>query len=126
MFDDIGFELINGVDEKKVQELADDMLTNGWQGAPILYHNSIGLITGSHRMAALNKIEEMYDNDELTDEQIEMAELIDSEQEYALDVTEIVDDWMEENPEYGFEFDRIGMIFEGTEVEEWKEEIAEW
>lgn len=126
MFDEIGFELINDVDENKVQDLVENMLNEGWKGAPILYHSSIGLITGSHRMAALNKIEEMYDNDELTEKQTEMAEMIDSEQDYALDVTEIVDDWMEENPEEGFEFDSIGMIFEGTEVEEWKDEIAEW
>lgn len=126
MFDELGFAGINDVDNKKVQSLVNSMLTEGWKGAPILYHNSIGLITGSHRMAALDKIEEMYDNDELTDEQIEMVERIDNEQEYALDVTEIVDDWMEENPEQGFEFDDIGMIFEGTEVEKWKDEIEEW
>lgn len=126
MFDELGFEGINDVDEKKVQALVENMLNYGWQGAPILYHSSIGLITGSHRMAALDKIEEMYDNDELTEEQSRMAEKIDNEQDYALDVTEIVDEWMEENPEQGFEFDSIGMIFEGTEVEEWKNEIAEW
>lgn len=126
MFDEIGFEGINEVDDKKVKSLVDNILTEGWKGAPILYHNSIGLITGSHRMAALDTIEEMYYNDELTEEQMEMAEKIDNEQEYALDVTEIVDEWLEDNPEEGFEFDHIGMIFEGTEVEQWKDEIEEW
>lgn len=126
MFEELGYPGINEVDEIKVQELIESMLTEGWRGAPILYHDSIGLITGSHRMEALNRIEEMYDEDELTDEQCEMAETIDSEQEYALDVTDIVDDWMENNPDESFEFDMIGMIFEGTEVEQWKDEIEEW
>src|SRR5690625_2065388 len=108
MFDQLYGELINSVYENKVQELVDSILINGWQGAPILYHSSIGLITGSHRSAALNKIEEMYDNDELTPEQQEMAEKVDQEEEYSLDVTDIIDDWMEENPEQGFEFDSLG------------------
>ncbi len=126
MFNELGFEGINEVDEKKVDELIENMLKEGWKGAPILYHNSLGLITGSHRMAALNKIEEMYDNDELTEEQDETVEKIDSEQEYALDVTHIIDEWLENNPEEGIELDSLGKIFEGSEVEMWKDEIEEW
>lgn len=126
MFDKLGFEGINAVDEDKVNGLVKDMLSKGWVGAPILYHQSIGLITGSHRMAALNKIEEMYYNEELSESQMEKADEIDNNEDYALDVTEIVDEYLDENPDTGFEFDQLGVIFQGTEVEEWKDEIVEW
>lgn len=125
MFGQIHGELINEVDEEKVQELIDSILTNGWQGAPILYHNSIGLITGSHRSAALKKIEEMYDNEELTEEQAAIAEKIDKEGNYSLDVTYIIDEFLE-NSEEAFEYDNLAPVFEGTEVEKWKDEIEEW
>lgn len=126
MFDEIGFGLINEVDENKVNKLVKSMINEGWKGAPILYHQSIGLITGSHRMEALNRIEEMYDNEELTPQQISIVEKIDAEMDYALDVTDIVDEYLDNNPETGFEFDELGVVFEGTEVEEWKDEIEEW
>ena len=120
------FAKINNIDDGTVQELIGSILTNGWQGAPILYHNSIGLITGSHRVEALKRIEEMYDNEELTPEQEAIAEKIDKEGNYYLDVTYIIDEWMEENPEESWEYDSIGKLFEGTEVEKWKDEIEEW
>lgn len=126
MFYKIKGELINDVDVEQVQELIESILTNGWQGAPILYHSSIGLITGSHRKAALDRISEMYYNDELSAEQETIVEQIDEDGEYALDVTDIVDAWMDENPGEEWEYDSIGKIFEGTAVEMWKDEIIEW
>lgn len=126
MFDELAFPGINNVKEEKVQKLVDSMLNEGWKGAPILHHNSIGLITGSHRMEALNRIEELYEDDKLSEKQIETVEQIDESRDYELDVTDIIDDWIDENPEKEMEFDELGAIFKGTEIEEWKNEIAEW
>ena len=42
-------------DSEKVKALADDMLANGWQGAPIVCYGAWGngnALTGSHRLAA--------------------------------------------------------------------------
>lgn len=116
---------INRVDAAHVARLVESMLTNGWIGAPILYHSSIGLITGSHRFAALKHIRHLYDTLELTQEQIDMALQIDADV-YALDVTEIVDEWIVANDGAAVEFDNLGCIFRGTEIEKWRGEIVEW
>lgn len=126
MFNKINYPPINGIDYKKVDKIIESILTNGWQGAPILYHESIGLITGSHRSVALERIFEMYDSDELTDEQMEIVEEIDYSGDYAYDVTDIVDKWLDENTGEDIQFDYLSPVFEGTEVEEWKDEIDEW
>lgn len=120
------FDTINPTYIKYVNELVESILNKGWQGAPILYHDSIGLITGSHRVVALQKIEEMYYNNELTEEQEEKIRKLADTEEYAYDVTDIIDKWMEENPNEDLRYDSLGKIFEGTEVEQWKEEISEW
>lgn len=49
------FAEINEVDESKVDELVSSMLSNGWQGMPILIIGE-SLLTGSHRLAALKKL----------------------------------------------------------------------
>lgn len=77
-------------------------------------------------MEALNRIEELYEDDKLSEKQIETVEQIDESRDYELDVTDIIDDWIDENPEKEMEFDELGAIFKGTEIEEWKNEIAEW
>ena len=83
MFEMIGYgELINKVDEDKVQQLIESIINEGWKGAPILHHQSIGLITGSHRTAALRRISDMYENDELTEKQREIVEEIDRTEAY--------------------------------------------
>ena len=74
--------LVNDVDEKKVSEIKKSILENGWQGAPILYTN-MGLVTGSHRLAALREIEETEDDDDVLFENI------------AEDVTDITNDYCE-------------------------------
>lgn len=126
MYNKANYGAINGIDNKKVDEIVESILANGWKGAPILTHESIGLITGSHRAKALEKIADMYDNDELTEEQMEVADEVSLNEEYALDVTEIVNEWLENNPNENFEFDSLGVIFKGTEIEKWKNEIPEW
>lgn len=124
MFSKVNYPPINDVDNDKVDRIVSSILSNGWQGAPILYHESIGLITGSHRSVALERIFEMYDNDELTDEQMEIVEEIDYIGDYAYDVTDIVDRYLDAGND--IQFDYLSPVFEGTEIERWKDEIAEW
>lgn len=109
---------INKVDEDKVRELADSMVANGWQGCPILVMGE-SLLTGSHRLAALNLIRDEYEDDSVLD------------QEVAEDVTEIVEEAMAAyEEEHGYsrdiEYDNIGWMLEGSWVEEYKDEIEEW
>ena len=104
--------MANDVDEKKVSEIKESILKNGWKGAPILYTN-LGLVTGSHRLAALREIEE--DDDVLFEDVAE-------------DVTDIIDDYCESQDTYWDELDfsNLREIFASTWVEEYKDEIREW
>lgn len=112
---------LNEVEQAKVNELIESMLQDGWKGAPILYTN-LGLVTGSHRIVALKKITKMYENDE-----IEIYPTV-LDQEIALDVTDIVNNYCEKN-EVSYEeidFAFLSDVFEGTEVEMYKDQIKEW
>ena len=107
--------LVNDVDEKKVSEIKESILKNRWQGAPILYTN-MGLVTGSHRLAAIREIEETEEDDSILDEDI------------AEDVTDIVNDFCEKHDMTWDELDFSSLrdIFTGTWVEDYKDEIREW
>lgn len=107
---------INGTDEAKVAELAESIRENGWQGAPILVCN-LGLVTGSHRLAALGLLDKdgSYDGDALSEDVAE-------------DVTDLINAYCErEGIGYDeIEFDRLRDVFAGTWVEEYKDQIVEW
>lgn len=117
--------LVNEVDESKVQALVESMLANGWQGAPILYVADTGLVTGSHRLAALQRLEEMQaDADDARFDRI--SEILSSP--VALDVSDIVNAFC---AEYDYSFDELDFsslrpIFAGTEVEAYADQIEEW
>lgn len=108
--------LINDIDETKVNKIAESMKENGYIGCPILVFND-QLLTGSHRMAALKQLEdEGYDV---------------SDWGVAEDVTDLVDEafvrFEEENGwQKDMDYSDLGWMFEGTWVEKYKSEIAEW
>lgn len=106
---------INEVNHDKVEEIKKSILENGWQGAPILYTN-MGLVTGSHRLAALQEIEETGEDDDVLFEDI------------AEDVTDIINSYCEERDIYWDELDFSSLrdIFSGTWVEEYADSIDEW
>lgn len=114
-FDISSLPTVNEVDQNKVEEIKESILANGWQGAPILYTN-LGLVTGSHRFAALQEIEESGEDDDVLFENV------------AEDVTDIVNEYCSANDTYWDELDfgNLGEIFAGTWVEEYKDEIREW
>lgn len=114
-FDISSLPLVNEVDEKKVSEIKKSILENGWQGAPILYTN-LGLVTGSHRLAALRSIEETEDDIDVLDEDV------------AEDVTDVINQYCESHDTYWDEIDFSSLrgIFTGTWVEEYKGDIEEW
>ncbi|MEQ2422434.1 hypothetical protein WMO23_06765 [Megasphaera sp. CLA-AA-H81] len=106
---------VNDVNHDKVEALKKSILSNGWKGAPILYTN-LGLVTGSHRLAALREIEETEDDDDVLFENI------------AEDVTDIINDYCEKNDMTWDELDFSSLrdIFTGTWVDEYKDDIEEW
>lgn len=111
------FYPIADVEPDKVQQLAESIKANGWQGAPILVSEARGqLITGSHRLAALKLIEEetCLDLDELG----EIAEPVD----------DIINAWCEENNAVieQLPYDNLREVFAGTWVEEYKSQLSEW
>lgn len=117
------FEPINETEEHKVNEIAESIKANGFVGCPILVCGET-LITGSHRLTALQQLAEQEDNDEI--DFIGVRDMV-----VAADVTEIIDtairNFEEENgytPDV--QLDNIGWIFKGTWVEEYKSEIEEW
>lgn len=114
-----GYSKINETDENKVNELVKSMLENGWQGCPILVYGN-ELLTGSHRLEALRKIEDMLNNDE-----IESAAVLD--EDIAEDVTEIIERNMaafeEENGwAQDIRLNDIGWMLKDSWVEEYKVE----
>ena len=117
-----GFSEINNVDENKVNQLINSMLGQGWQGAPILYCD-LGLVTGSHRIAALKKIEEMYINDDLT---LEESRVLDEVK--IINVMDEINDYCEKTGYTwnGIDFSGLGEVFEETYIEQYKNEIVEW
>lgn len=112
-FDISSLPTVNEVDQNKVEEIKKTIVANGWQGAPILYTN-LGLVTGSHRLAALQEIEETGEDDDVLFENI------------AEDVTDIINDYCEKNDMTweDLDFSYLREIFAGTWVEEY--EIREW
>lgn len=114
-FDIKSLPLVNEVDEKKVSEIKKSILENGWLGAPILYTN-MGLVTGSHRLAALQEIEESGEDDDVLFEDV------------AEDVTDIINDYCSSHDTYWDELDFSSLrdIFSGTWVEEYADSIDEW
>lgn len=108
---------VNDTDTTTVAILAKSILKNGWQGCPILTWGE-NLVTGSHRLEALKSLEnDGYD--------------IDSLGEIAEDVTDLIDDVlatfeMENGYMPDIDYQDIGWIFEGTWVETYKKQIAEW
>ena len=109
-------ELINEVDDEKVEALMNSIRENGFVGCPILVYGDI-LLTGSHRLEALRRLaaeDSEYENEEVAE-----------------DVSDIVDEALaafEEKNGYDadIEFDNLGWMFRGTWVEDYKDEIAEW
>ena len=114
-FDISSLPTVNEVDQNKVEEIKESILKNGWKGAPILYTN-LGLVTGSHRLMALQEIEESGEDDDVLFENI------------AEDVTDIVSEYCESHDTYWDELDfsNLKEIFAGTWAEEYKDEIREW
>lgn len=109
--------LLNEVDQDEVNKIAESIKKNGFVGCPILILND-ELLTGSHRLAALNQLE---------DEEF----YVDGLGEIAEDVTEIVEENMEKTEEeLGYcpdiDYSNIGWLLEGSWVEDYKDEIVEW
>lgn len=104
----LDYEPVNEVDEPIVNEIAKSIKENGWNGMPILTYGNC-LITGSHRKAALIKL---YNED------------FDLGFECAVDVSDLLEEFSEE--EIFTHRDALGYLFEGTWVEEYKDEIEEW
>ena len=114
----IRMALINEVDDAKVDQLAADMIANGWHGCPILIYAD-ELLTGSHRVAALRKINEIDEDSAILDEDV------------ADDVTEIVDENYNQRAEedgWAPDIDKsdIGWLLKDSWVEQYKDEIEEW
>ncbi len=108
---------INAVDADRVAEIAESIKANGWRGCPILVCND-QLLTGSHRLAALKM---------LADEEWEDIDAI----EVAEDVTDIVIEHMDAfEAKNGWcpdiDYARIGGLLDGSWVEQYADEIAEW
>lgn len=114
-FDISSLPTVNEVDQNKVEEIKKSILENGWLGAPILYTN-MGLVTGSHRLAALQEIEESGEDDDVLFEDV------------AEDVTDIINDYCSSHDTYWDELDFSSLrdIFSGTWVEEYADSIDEW
>ena len=112
------FEPINEVDENKVNEIAESIKANGFIGCPILICGET-LITGSHRLTALQQLAEQEDNDEI--DFIGVRDML-----VAADVTDLIENALTKNPHRELDTRDIGWLFEGTWVEEYKNEIEEW
>lgn len=119
-YDEIaGYAKVNGTDPEKVAGIAGSIKENGWNGSPILVCN-LGLVTGSHRLAALASIAAESDGAD------GLGAILASD--VAEDVTDEINEYCERKG-CGFDevpFDCLSEVFEGTWVEEYKDQIDEW
>lgn len=117
------YPLINDVAPDKVDTLVQSILSNGWQGPPILVYGDT-LLTGSHRLAALHKIANNPDTcgaDVLWDD-------------IAEDVTDIVNAAITHKAgklgiepwDVDLDYSDIGWILDGTGYERYKGDTREW
>lgn len=124
------YEPINHTSDNKVNSLVESIRDNGWSGCPILVSEHMeSLVTGSHRLEALNAIcrdlwaaeeyEENHGND--IEEEVEVAENVDDILEEYLDNNDLSWDDFDTLP-----FDTLHLIFAGTWVENYKNELEEW
>lgn len=130
-FDEIrNYEPINRTDDNKVKSLVESIKKNGWNGCPILVSEHMeSLVTGSHRLEALDAIckdlwvaeeyEENHGND--IEEEVEVAENVDDILQEYLDNNDL--SWDDFNT---LPFDNLRLIFEGTWVEDYKNQLEEW
>ena len=112
------FEPLNEVDENKVNKIAASIKANGFIGCPILVCGET-LITGSHRLTALQQLAEQEDNDEI--DFIGVRDIV-----VAADVTDLIENALTKNPHRELDTRDIGWLFEGTWVEQYRDEINEW
>lgn len=109
----LGFAKVNPVEKEKVLDIFKSIKNNGWNGAPILCWGN-QLITGSHRLAALEMMEEEGENIDF---------------ECAIDVSDIIDEKIESGMTQQDIFENLDYLrffFAGTYIEKYKDEIEEW
>ena len=83
---------VNKTDDKIVNQLVQSILKNGYLGEPI-YYCEMGLITGSHRLTALQTIDDSdFDN---------IYDILNND-DIAIDITDIINQYCE-NKEICFE-----------------------
>lgn len=116
--DIINYLPVNDVDINLVNDIKQSIITYGWVGAPILVSNAhCRLITGSHRLAALQDI---YQNNIDID--------IDALGDIAEDVDDIIDMYCDN---YNctiddIPYDSLSDVFAGTRIDAYKDNITEW
>ena len=110
----IRYNLINGTETEKVNNLVKSIESNGWTGMPILVNEETEeLVTGSHRLAALKIIYDKYNAGEYDDDAA-IEELLND-----VDVAEV--GYFD-----GIEYDNLRQVFSGTWVEQYAAEMVEW
>lgn len=123
------YEKVNQTEQPKVDALVTSIEQNGWVGMPILVCGE-SLVTGSHRIAALNKIEKKLLADEYDMEMYVKMDALISDTNIADDISEIVDNYVaieEENGGfYGLPYDNLSALLARTEYEAYKDELEEW
>lgn len=126
----LSFAPVNDVDAEKVEEITANIKANGWQGAPVLVMASMAqMITGSHRLAALQAIEAEA-NQAVIDGDYDAADALDAilNSDCAEAVDEIINDYCEREDCTidSLPYDSLSVIFVGTKIEQYAAELVEW
>jgi hypothetical protein len=118
------YAVINEVDREKVESLKKSIKKNGWNGLPILY-TELELITGSHRLIALQELDKEYDNGDIEKEyEDNVYNVLCKNENICEDVTDIINEYCSRGEDV--EYDSLGKMFNDTWVEKYKNEIIEW
>ena len=107
---------INRTDPVRVAQLKESMKEKGFVGCPILIFNDT-LLTGSHRLEALRQLAEEDDRVLFWDVAEDVTDIVNQAYDRRIE---------EEGWAPDLDYGDIGWLFEGSWVEQYKDEIEEW
>lgn len=112
----IDIKYMNPINQTDPARVKESMKEKGFVGCPILIFNDT-LLTGSHRLEALRQLAEEDDRVLFWDVAEDVTDIVNQAYDRRIE---------EEGWAPDLDYSDIGWLFEGSWVEQYKDEIDEW